>query len=291
LVAFANSEQGGTIVLGLEEIEGDELVIVGCPGGVRAKRAILRIAEHCVPPIAIAVADHVYSRKRVFRVDIAASPQRPHCTDRGVYTIREDGQNALLTPDKLRALLTGDAAEPEASSGDGDSLSQEAADLRRQVHRSLQNAEDAIGELGTRIESKLARVATLVEASEEDDFLHIGLSTIKQAQKIGFDSLAKRLDDTSQLLHSLLQRSRIPRPNPTVRGSGSSLPPLVLVQLKRDSKGFTGDGEAGDLDADDIDDSEEARDADYDEPDDEYDEPDDDSEFDEPDDDDYDDVD
>ena len=54
LVAFANSERGGTILLGVGEAEGEHSMqkgrIIGCPVGDKERLYILSKAESCVPP-------------------------------------------------------------------------------------------------------------------------------------------------------------------------------------------------------------------------------------------------
>ncbi|MGD2146633.1 MAG: ATP-binding protein [Anaerolineae bacterium] len=109
LVAFANSPQGGVVLVGVREREADNGrqrgAVVGCPVGDPEKLSIVNKAESCVPPIAIAVIVENADRKPFFRVEIPSGPNKPYATAAGTYKIRGDGRTLPLLPSRLLAIF------------------------------------------------------------------------------------------------------------------------------------------------------------------------------------------
>jgi len=109
LVAFANSENGGTILLGVAEIEEDNGMqrgrIVGCPVGDKERLFILSKAESCVPPVELNIIVENYARKPFYRVEIPSGKDKPYCTAAGTYKIRGDGRTNTLLPGRLLSLF------------------------------------------------------------------------------------------------------------------------------------------------------------------------------------------
>lgn len=261
LVAFANSNGGGVIVLGVEQSRkargGKTLQVIGSPAGARERRKIVEMAKRCVPPVEISISALAHEGKKLLRIDIAQSARRPHCTSRGTYMIREAHASVPLTPDKLGSLLVpqpsgvqaGTAAKDSAPAPERphraesavadmiDALLIEMANLPDRLQASLKTTERTLGELGSRIEKKLSDLTEAVDAEAEDSLIHIGLSTIRQAQKIGFESLSQRLDDTSQLVHKILKRVQLEAKSAQQKAAKSPIarPSVVLVQLKLDA--------------------------------------------------------
>lgn len=110
LVAFANTEHGGVVLLGVRELRdsrGMQLAeIVGCEVGDKAKLNILGKAESCVPPVEVRVfLENRDGGKPFLRVEIPPGRNRPYCTSGGTYKVRGDARNEALTPDKLLTLF------------------------------------------------------------------------------------------------------------------------------------------------------------------------------------------
>lgn len=105
LVSFANSDVGGVIFIGVEEIkksDGRKIGnIVGCKIGDEEKQKIIDRAVNCIPPIKLSVIVENTNDKPVFRVDIPSGLGKPYCTSNGTYKIRGDGRNIPITPDGL----------------------------------------------------------------------------------------------------------------------------------------------------------------------------------------------
>ncbi len=110
LVAFANCERGGTILLGVRENKDEQgrqiTEIVGCEIGDRAKLSILGKAGSCVPPVEVfVIVENSEGKKPFLRIEITSGSKKPYSTSGGTYKIRGDARNNPLTPDMLLALF------------------------------------------------------------------------------------------------------------------------------------------------------------------------------------------
>jgi len=105
IVAFANSEEGGAILIGVEEItaqDGRQVGrIVGCSIGDREKQSIINRAESCVPPVDIEVIVENSNRKAFYRVEMPSGDKKPYSTSGGTYKIRGNGRTMALLPGRL----------------------------------------------------------------------------------------------------------------------------------------------------------------------------------------------
>jgi predicted HTH transcriptional regulator len=109
MVAFANSNKGGVILVGVREIEIENGrqrgEVVGCTVGDVEKLSILNRAESCVPPVAVEVFVETAHRKPFFRVEIPSGPSKPYCTAAGTYKIRGNGRTLPLLPSRLLTMF------------------------------------------------------------------------------------------------------------------------------------------------------------------------------------------
>jgi len=109
LVAFANSEAGGTILIGVSEtvtedgLQGTE--VTGCEIGDNAKLAILNRASACLPPVHVEIFFENTSETPFIRIEIPTSTRRPHCTASGTYKIRVDGRNLAMGPSEMLGIF------------------------------------------------------------------------------------------------------------------------------------------------------------------------------------------
>jgi len=105
LVAFANSTNGGTILLGVDEKENEDGtqsgIICGCDVSDTSKMSILNKANQCIPHVKISI--HIENSNSVpfYRIEIPSSKTKPHCTQKGIYKTRSDGANKPLLPEEL----------------------------------------------------------------------------------------------------------------------------------------------------------------------------------------------
>lgn len=105
LVAFANSDTGGTLLLGIEELKDARnrqyTNIKGCAINDENKQKINAKAYSCIPHIEISIHVENTSGIPFYRVEIPSGKNKPYCTQSGVYKIRKDGRNKALLPDEL----------------------------------------------------------------------------------------------------------------------------------------------------------------------------------------------
>jgi ATP-dependent DNA helicase RecG len=110
LVAFANTDSGGTVLLGVRENRDDRgrqaAEIIGCEIGDKAKLSILGKAASCMPPVEVTVIlENSEGEKPFLRIEIPSGPGKPYCTSGGTYKVRGDARNDALTPDRLLQLF------------------------------------------------------------------------------------------------------------------------------------------------------------------------------------------
>lgn len=142
LVAFANSERGGALLIGVaERKDGQGLQtaeIVGAEIGDEPKLSILNKASSCYPPIDVEIFFENVGAAPFIRVEIPSSPLKPHCTASGVYKVREDGRNRALHPRAMLALFMELESERFLSqfTKATESLKREIESLKEELRRS-----------------------------------------------------------------------------------------------------------------------------------------------------------
>jgi len=109
LVAFANSKAGGDILIGAGEavgIDGQQIgQVMGCDVGDSSLLAILNKAISCIPPVAVTAFIEGLSSKPIIRLHVPASESPPHCTPKGVYSVRDGSRNRPLHPGELLTIF------------------------------------------------------------------------------------------------------------------------------------------------------------------------------------------
>lgn len=105
LVAFANSAEGGTIFIGVREIQLEDGrqrgEIVGVEVSDKAKLQIVNRASSCIPPIELEVFIENTNDKPFFRIEIPSGKYKPYCTGGGRYAIRGNARTNVLMPNQL----------------------------------------------------------------------------------------------------------------------------------------------------------------------------------------------
>lgn len=83
LVAFANSDNGGQILVGVVEEAAGGAQVGGVRGCDVSDSAILQItnkAVTCIPPVSIEITIENLDAQPILRIAIPSSATRPHCT-------------------------------------------------------------------------------------------------------------------------------------------------------------------------------------------------------------------
>ena len=105
LVAFANSDSGGAILIGVREETTSNGKQVGKPVGHamddNTRLHIMSKALSCSPPVQIEIVVENIRMKPFYRVEIPSGNHKPYATNSGTYKIRENGRNSPLHPEPL----------------------------------------------------------------------------------------------------------------------------------------------------------------------------------------------
>jgi predicted HTH transcriptional regulator len=84
LVSFANSKDGGAILIGVSRTghrNGRErATLVGCPVGGKERLKILTKSNQCVPPVPVSIFVENCGAKPFYRIEISSGPHKPYCT-------------------------------------------------------------------------------------------------------------------------------------------------------------------------------------------------------------------
>lgn len=176
IVAFANSETGGAILIGVKETKtgtGQQKgEVKGCPIGDEEKLKILNKAESCVPPVAVEIFLENSKAKPFYRVEIPSGEEKPYCTPSGIYKIRGDGRTLALLPGRLLTMFMERESEEfverfrEATRG----LEESLASTKRKLKREMKLLLDYIGKMSFNIGRELEGIfytAQSAEASSE----------------------------------------------------------------------------------------------------------------------------
>jgi predicted HTH transcriptional regulator len=138
LVAFANNK-GGTILVGVDEVEGPDGrqrgEVVGCEVSDRARNAIISRGSACRPTIQLSVVVENTTRKPILRIEVKEGERKPYSTPGGTYKIRAEGQNVAIDPSMMRAIIL--EAEADAFVARFKQAADEVISVLDDVHSSL----------------------------------------------------------------------------------------------------------------------------------------------------------
>jgi ATP-dependent DNA helicase RecG len=172
IVAFANSEAGGTILVGVEEIKTELGLqkgrVVGCNVGDREKQSILSKAENCVPPIDIEVILENRNRTPFFRVEIPSGSQKPYCTTGGTYKIRGDGRTKSLLPGRLLYMFLESESREFIERFRAATVGLEIGlmDIRHKIEEEMRDLLKTVQSMELSIDDSLYRIFSAAETAE-----------------------------------------------------------------------------------------------------------------------------
>ena len=156
LVAFANSDNGGALLIGVEEVclengcQSGE--VVGCDVSDRERQGIFSKAESCIPPIEVEVVIENTEDKPFFRIEIPSGKGKPYCSSRGTYVIRGDGRTSPLQPNQLLLIFM---------EAEGSKFFEKFRDATRELEKGLDG-------IGTRVSSEMAVLIQSLRTMEGD---------------------------------------------------------------------------------------------------------------------------
>lgn len=160
IVAFANSKNGGSVLVGVNEVKDiggtQKAEIVGCECSDENKLNIKNKALSCIPPITIEVIKENTKENPFYRVEIPSGSNKPYCTEKGIYKIREDGRNKGITPNELLLMFM------EVESKTFLKRFKEAA---AEIENNISNVSDDIGQALGHLEDILPQIESMEELS------------------------------------------------------------------------------------------------------------------------------
>lgn len=107
-VAFANSENGGAILIGVREDENNGIQrgsIIGCPVGDSERMKLVNKAKECTPIVEFDLIIENSAHLPFYRLEIPNGKEKPYCTAKGTYLIRGNGRNLPMLPNNLLNLF------------------------------------------------------------------------------------------------------------------------------------------------------------------------------------------
>ena len=109
LISFANA-LGGTILVGVREEKDSSGMqygtIVGCPGSFDDIRNFIQNkARSCRPQINVNISREDCDSNVIYRVDVEEALNKPCCTDKGTYLIRQNGRKTAIYPEQMTLLI------------------------------------------------------------------------------------------------------------------------------------------------------------------------------------------
>ena len=235
LVAFANSDSGGSILIGIRESKTkgkQEAHIIGCARGDREKLSILNRAESCVPPVEVKVFLENTSSRPFYRIEIPAGRNKPYCTSGGTYKIRGDGRTMPLSPGRLLAMFMTTESEQfiqrfrEATI----TLERELATVRDHILQEVSFIADTLksvdrtidwtlSSMAGNIESSLGRIFSLAESAESNasDALSFSDETLQTTHEIDrkIKSVEGEVADIATKVETIMKHLNIEDPNVT----------------------------------------------------------------------------
>jgi predicted HTH transcriptional regulator len=200
LVAFANSESGGTLLIGVDEFTDESGLqkgqVVGCDVDDNTRLMMINKATDCVPSLEIQIFIENLADKPLMRVEVPSGRMKPYCTSRGEYSIRTEGRNRALYPEELLTIFM-DREGDKFVSRFKDAVAQ-LEDRVDQVNVSLSDDMDAVAQhihdLDSQLQKTLGHVGRLTDSSKKRS--RTLLQTLKDSQ-VAIEKLEQHILDES----------------------------------------------------------------------------------------------
>lgn len=208
-VAFANSDTGGTILIGIREDKRangkQKPIIVGSPIGDDIKQSIISKAMSCIPPINTEVYYENVSDKPFIRIEIPAGENKPYCTQGGRYKIRRDGRSSGMRPSMIfnilieKEYLKFSKRFKEATT----ELEKELTKLKSNVGEKMRELYDNLDKLEVKISESLNNIFS---ASRNAESISDETSSISDETLEGVQDLKQKLEKIEESIDSLKEK-------------------------------------------------------------------------------------
>jgi len=183
LVAFANSELGGTILVGVKESIREDGSMFGLPIGHAigdgVEHQIRNKASQCVPAIKVSISFEGTSEKPIVRIKIPSGDSKPYCTNKGTYKIRDGNMNAAIHPPKLLQMFI--VSETEIFTERFQENTRNLEKMTAGIYKLIDNLESTVGSKIDDIDSSMMMAEW--EASDASSAASNVLSIVSNLQK------------------------------------------------------------------------------------------------------------
>lgn len=203
IVAFANSKNGGSILVGVDEINDSEgkqtSKIIGCPITDNNKLQILSKAQNCLPPVDIEIIEEKTLKNSFYRLEIPSGPNKPYCTQKGEYKIRDDGNNKVLHPKNLLSIFL------ETESNEFINRFRKASE---ELETVLSNVSDDVIEAQMKLDDLLPSIDQLEDYAYLSDEI---LGKVNELEKeVG--NIYSMSSESSKRIYSLIEHLKVEDP-------------------------------------------------------------------------------
>jgi hypothetical protein len=155
LVAFANSSDGGSILIGVREINRPDGTQSGEPVGHKVddgtRLQIMDKALSCSPPVQIDITIENLNAVPFLRVDIPSGSQKPYATKSGTYKIRENGRNGPIHPPQLLKMFM---------EHEGEQFKMRFAEATARIDEQLKATLEGVANLESGISEKIESIGS-----------------------------------------------------------------------------------------------------------------------------------
>jgi uncharacterized protein YfkK (UPF0435 family) len=193
LVSFANSPEGGHLLIGVDEYTTESGQqrgkVVGCRTDDNAKLQIVNKAHTCTPQIDLTVYVENTNKNSFFRVDIPSGSEKPYCTQKGTYVTREDGRKRALLPPELLEIFVREQADRFKNR-----FRSVTGHLESSIDTLQANLQSSIWQIISEISAQLATVEDVssrindLERSIDESLRHI-FDSVQNAEHLSDDAM------------------------------------------------------------------------------------------------------
>ncbi len=209
-VAFANSENGGAILIGIEEVKDSSGIqrgrIIGCPVGDSERMKLVNKAKECTPIVEFDLVIENSTHRPFYRLEILSGKDKPYCTPKGTYLIRGNGRNIPMLPNNLLNLFLKLESESfiEKFKNATDELTNKLNILKEQVE-NLKDIQQEIYDKSWQLEGQLEEISGLAESAESlsDDAMSFSDETLSK-----FEDVENKLDEMNIDINYIIECNR-----------------------------------------------------------------------------------
>lgn len=164
IVAFANSENGGAILLGIKEIHLEngkqKGIIHGAPVGDKAKMNIVSKINNVFPQIEVDIIVENASKKPFYRLEIPSGTNKPYCSANGTYKIRDDGYAKPLMPGSMLNMLLERESQKFLSrfSKAAEVIEADLMQIRNRIVQELDDVEDSLKDINRKADAMMEKM-------------------------------------------------------------------------------------------------------------------------------------